>query len=289
MAFCFINSTLQAQRGFIKSHTDSMTLLPFGYLFSDIRPGYNKEPSDDSFSEQGMATVEASIVIPLFLIFCVFMIELSMMLMVETEIYDAFSEAVTSSASEAYAAGALKGSGEDIGVYAAISLKLRSELSKLGDINSFVVGGKSGVLLKKAKLGEDGIIEASLYYRVKPRLAFFKLSSKGVEEKLFQKAYTGYVKNVDEEASEYVYITETGRVYHKSRSCYHINLKINRVTSSRLPACRYCGRKDSEVKYVGEAGDCYHSSLFCPAIKRTVMRVKKSDLTGYAPCSNCGG
>ncbi len=265
-------------------------LLPFSILFPNkIRPGFGKESSNDSFIDQGMATVEASITIPLFLIFCVFMIQLVMALTVEERIYNSFSEAVSTSSIEAYMAGSLGETGESLGIFGIVSVRLQKELSKIGGLKTFVPGGSLGVVLSKARLNENGEIEAEIFYRIRPTMALFRLPAKRITERLVQKAYTGYVRTGEEADDEYVYITDTGSVYHKSRACYHLNLKVHKVSSTGLPACNVCKRAGGDSKYVGESGECYHKSPSCPSIKRTIMRVKKSEAKGYGPCSNCGG
>lgn len=104
----------------------------------------------------------------------------------------------------------------------------------------------------------------------------------------------------DENKDEaWVYITETGTVYHKTTSCYHLKLSIQQILMSQVQdarnqggakyyPCELCGNKEqTESVYITKEGNRYHTSLSCSGLKRTVLHVKLSELTGYAPCSNC--
>jgi len=113
--------------------------------------------------------------------------------------------------------------------------------------------------------------------------------------------WTGYVNGLSGEGiSEYVYMTKNGTVYHRSRECSHIRLKIEAINRNDLKAlrntgggrykkCEYCNPKSADMRlYITEDGDRYHNTLSCPGLKRTILRVKLSDIDGVRPCSRCG-
>lgn len=102
-------------------------------------------------------------------------------------------------------------------------------------------------------------------------------------------------------SSEYVYVTETGTVYHTSSSCTHIDLSITSVSmqaaegmrnesGGKYHACEKCV-KDSSMSgnvYITKYGDRYHNSLSCSGLKRTVKMVNIDSVSDLRECSKCG-
>lgn len=106
--------------------------------------------------------------------------------------------------------------------------------------------------------------------------------------------WTEKTKNEDD---AYVYVTETGDVYHSSRTCYHIKLAITQIDKGLLKKsyenllpCELCasGKYTDGCIYITETGNKYHYSVACSGLKRTVMRVRRKDVGNLSPCSNCG-
>ena len=110
---------------------------------------------------------------------------------------------------------------------------------------------------------------------------------------------------LSEEDPAYVYVTEEGSVYHRRRDCSHLNVTIKSIPpgkmgaqrsedGSRYYACPICtkGMKKSDLSkmtlYVASYGIKYHVRLTCPNIKRTVYVVPFSQVNGKPACSECG-
>ena len=105
----------------------------------------------------------------------------------------------------------------------------------------------------------------------------------------------------NEDVEQNVYITATGSVYHISRYCTHLQLRISSCNADEIDnksneegnkyrACFVCGLGDKKGKYYITAdGDCYHSTVNCPGLKRTVDVVPLSQVGGRLKCSRCGG
>lgn len=103
---------------------------------------------------------------------------------------------------------------------------------------------------------------------------------------------------VFDEDEEYVYITESGTSYHRSRGCSHLKVKIRCVTKQMLEStrnnngekykpCEKCARNSSGLLFITEEGNKYHSSSACSGLKRTVKTVKLSEVGGRTPCKDC--
>lgn len=104
-----------------------------------------------------------------------------------------------------------------------------------------------------------------------------------------------------EEDEEMVYVTETGRVYHRSLNCSYINLSVKSIPGSSIAskrnssggkyyACESCsaGQSPAGIVYVTSSGTRYHNDPDCSALKRTVSLVPLSQCSGKSPCSRCG-
>ena len=154
-----------------------------------------------------------------------------------------------------------------------------------------------------AVTGPD-IIQLSETENYTPHGNVFSIPDQHLLSRGYAHAWTGYKKGSGsggsgEEGERMVYITETGTVYHLSRSCTHLDLKIIPIDSSavgdarnaggaKYKACERCGG-GSGLVYITVEGDRYHSSLGCSGLKRTIYEVPISQVGGRRACSRCGG
>lgn len=104
----------------------------------------------------------------------------------------------------------------------------------------------------------------------------------------------------DDGKHTYVYITETGSVYHTSTECTHLNLSIKAVSQGeigrlrnqnkgRYHACEKCigNSQRSDTVYITDEGDRFHNSINCSGLKRTVKMVDIEDISNMRECSRC--
>lgn len=102
-------------------------------------------------------------------------------------------------------------------------------------------------------------------------------------------------------SEEYVYITETGHVYHTHSDCTYLKPSIKRVavkiidkqrnlSGAKYKKCEHCFRKgdvSNSYVYITDYGDRYHVSKQCSGIKRNIRKVKKSEIEGMPECNKC--
>lgn len=99
---------------------------------------------------------------------------------------------------------------------------------------------------------------------------------------------------------EMVYVTDHQSVYHTSSSCTHLQFTVKQDTEESIHnlrnayggkyhSCEKCGKTESSngIVYYTEKGDCYHKSTSCGGLTRTVRLVKKSELGGIPQCQRC--
>lgn len=154
----------------------------------------------------------------------------------------------------------------------------------------------------KAEGNSTDIIDLIAVYKLRPEANFFGISDYTIISRARLHPWTGYdISNVsdDEHEERIVYITETGEVYHLSRSCTYLDLSIVSVNSTDISnlrnaggakyyACEICGGGTGDVYITGQ-GNRYHNSITCSGLKRTIIEIPISKVGNKRACSRCGG
>lgn len=111
--------------------------------------------------------------------------------------------------------------------------------------------------------------------------------------------FIGVDKLEDGDEDEIVYMTPNGSVAHKSSGCTYIKSSIisvegNSIGSRRNTSggkyypCRKCVKEEQNMYYVTEYGTRYHADLACSVIARNAYPIKLSVLKKVKMCSKCG-
>lgn len=261
---------------------------------------------------KGSMTVEAVIVVPLFIFFFLNLISY-------IEIYRLHSNFTM----------ALYETGSEMAIYGHIYEKMKEEedgfvkqqiknvgfsylyvkkdvVSQLGkhylETSPLTYGEKGMNFLHSSIMNDENIIDLVLTYEVSPLISEAGFPSFYMVNRFYAKAYTGYDLKEKEnrtEKKEYVYLAENGKVYHTCLNCSHLKLSIKKINNTQISTvrnkdgekykpCEYCakGNKSKEV-YITEQGNCYHNNIQCSKIKRTVIAIPISEATKYPMCSRC--
>lgn len=111
--------------------------------------------------------------------------------------------------------------------------------------------------------------------------------------------WNGY--GIPDDAGVTVYVAENGSVYHKKRECTYLVLTIREVAGWRVEyersengnkyyRCEKCGEGDMPATvFVGIEGERFHYSRDCSGLKRTVFSIFLKEAGAYRPCSRCSG
>lgn len=249
---------------------------------------------------KGSMTVEASLVLPLFLFFFLQMSGFMEMLRLHGNLqyglwqtgktlmlYDAVpqvAEAVPEVAvSYVYVGSVLSG-------------LLGSEYLE----NSPLTHGRLGInFLESDILTETGEVDLIITYQVSPKGRLLPFLYARLSNRFFGKAWTGY-EIVGGEEGTVVYVTEYGEVWHSTRECTYLMLSIREVPSVGLSGyenvwgrgyekCSFCvdGAMPGRV-YVTEDGDCFHYRRDCLGLTRHIKSISQEEKEKYRPCSRCG-
>lgn len=253
---------------------------------------------------RGSATIETVCVLPV-LFFCFLAFYLfGQIYIMEDQIYQAARNtadylAESAYITELYDSEGMAGTATEVVGIGLANARLQKELKDNSRVEHYVRGGRQGIVaLSTDLLDEEGYICFVLHYQLQIRLPFLKTMSAHMRIPITQKAYTGYTpENGTYDTDEiYVYVTEQGSVYHRTRSCTHLKVTIHAVSKDslegeykKLPPCEYCGRRETDTYYISEYGECYHSANTCSRLKRSISRVRLKDVQGMPACSACGG
>ena len=114
------------------------------------------------------------------------------------------------------------------------------------------------------------------------------------------KAYTAF-DDSEETDAKMVYMTDSGKVYHKSLNCSYLNVSVSQVGGKNISSmrnaygekydpCEICSRNQEPAGsvFITEKGNRYHNLASCSGLKRTVRMVKESETGGVAACTRCG-
>lgn len=149
---------------------------------------------------------------------------------------------------------------------------------------------------------QDEMVKLVKPVRVSPVIPVLGYRGTTIVSCCYMRAWTGYdvtQDEVGETEEEYVYITESGSVYHRRRNCTHLSLSVEltgreevesrrNAYGGRYTACEKCKGSESGIVYITAEGDRYHNTIECSGLKRTVRCVLLSETGGRAPCSRCG-
>jgi hypothetical protein len=244
-------------------------------------------------SGTGSMSLEASLVLPLFLFVMTGCMLFGEMLMIKGRMQHGLVEAAKELAVMEYYQNKKGGHGN---VLLARTFQKRYAQEKA---HAKVIQ-VSGVSFLGSKItNERGEVELHMNYRISLNYPFIGKKTMRVTEVAIQKAFTGYQPTEFESGKGYAYVTKYGNVYHTSMQCSHIMLQISDAGEverylqgkSRYRPCEKCVKDRKEgihQLFVAKEGDCYHTSLDCSGLTRSVRKVTIWETEGMQVCERCG-
>lgn len=267
-----------------------------------------KPPNIGAFlfaSLRATLTVEAAVVLPLFLLAMIAALQYAVVMETAVRFGASLSETGKQMATAAYAErfGGDLGEVPELAITALSATYAKQRLISQAKDTSAV---KKVNLLLSSFLQEDDTIDLVLTYQIRSPVALIRLPGSFFLQRARVRAWTGRNTGGDKGAEgedsdgEYVYVTETGSVYHDDPNCTHLKRSIREVDKSELDGmrnssggkyhdCERCGGAAVDGKvYITSDGDRCHSSLSCSGLKRTVRQVLKEEIGDMRACSKCG-
>ena len=180
------------------------------------------------------------------------------------------------------------------------------------DNSPFLENGAAGLSLSGSTLhGRE--LDLVLTYRVRCLLPFpFALHYKVVQRSC-RRLWIGTVRTAPEEEGgeeasseaeeQMVYVTAAGTVYHRTKYCRSLDIKVLAVDFSEIGPlrnnyggkyypCERCALRSGVQEgtvYLTREGDRYHIKRDCPSLKRTLIELSISEAQEkYRACRFCG-
>lgn len=263
-------------------------------------------------------TLEAALVLPLFLFFMLGILSVFDMVLLQSCVSAALLRAGREAAEYAWytryaleesESGDEAGSGSFPARAAAAGLSLawisgRTEelVRKEGPAGALLSGGIS--LLGSEFMTEDGEIYLTASYKAAPSFGLPGIPALSLQSTYAGHAWTGYRLSEraegQKEDDEHVYITDRGSVYHRDRNCTYLRPSVRSVQGAMVSGerslggavyhpCEYCHPSAAGCVFITSYGNRYHSSASCSAIHRNVREVPLKSVEGrMRSCSKCG-
>ena len=139
--------------------------------------------------------------------------------------------------------------------------------------------------------------EVVMTYSVSPTYSILHVFPFRMANRYYGHLWNGYELPGAEEV--YVFVAQNGEVYHMDKDCTHLKLSVRQVTwqqacvsrnerGEKYVSCEKCGQMDVKgMVYITDEGNCYHAVESCPGLKRTVACIPFSEVEDLRPCQRC--
>ncbi len=242
---------------------------------------------------QGSLTVEASLVLPIFLFATLSILYMNKFLLYHEQVQWMLTRIGREASLECAVA-------EDTILPDSLYLTAKArQYLKESDISVTLLRSEFDEERKEIHLVAD--------YQVKVPFPIMNLPRFTFSQQSVARAFVGVESRRREEEREndddMVYITRTGRVYHTTLQCTHLKLSISQVTYGDLDYLRSSGggiyypceacaegknfHKEEDV-FICNYGNRFHKFRSCSKLRRSIQEVSRSEVGNRLPCSTCG-
>lgn len=163
-----------------------------------------------------------------------------------------------------------------------------------------IAGGSAGISFVRSVLpDEEKMVDLVIQYRMRIPFRLIPLPDFAVTQRCRVHGWVGYdPAAAEEEKEQIVYVTETGSVYHLYLTCSHLHLSIRPVgywemeglrnsNGAKYYPCEKCGAVQTDTVYITDDGNRYHSCISCSGLKRGIREIPISEADGLLLCSRC--
>lgn len=255
-------------------------------------------------------TVEAAMVLPLFIIFTMQILSVFEMMSVYCRLQSALQQTAAETATYLFVFDEKQESNAES--FLLSETFVREEVVRKTGIeainNSVISGGVAGLHLYRSDIATDGkTVELILTYRVKPWFSVQGLGGMTLVNHCVVKTWTGYEKENAQDGEnpeeETVYVTETGRAYHLYPDCSYLKADSHPVEKEELSTvrnengaiyypCEICCKGNPESRklyYISSWGNRYHADENCRALVKNAKAISIHDVGERHLCSKCAG
>lgn len=304
--------------------------MPFCYLYKYYKrkdkriiniKNYTTPRNNQKAYLSASATVEAALVIPIFVYVVLAVMFMVQILLVKSSVMQALYLTTRKIDSYAYEYQSVKkavetehdtaNSSDTASVINDSALKAFAYTTLLSNLNqdfskqSNILGGNIGISMLDSRILEhSNEVYLKVSYCIRNPFDLFGLAVVPIEQSFTGLAWLGEdyrTTDTDSNGDSIVYITENGTVYHKDRNCTYLAFHIKSVLSNTIEMqrnlqgakyypCEKCGQNIKGINvYITDYGDRYHTSINCSKLSRNVLTIPLSQVGDRKPCSKCGG
>lgn len=251
-------------------------------------------------SQQGSLTLEASIVLPLYILFIAVFVYILDILNLQNTLSASMEEACRNTNKYSYVLNQASGVGWIDNIY------LRNQfftdgIKTLAD-KSYIKNGYKGIkALITYPTSDDDVIDFNLYYSIS--IPFFpdNMINLNLHQRCYFHTFTGVdITNLSGAYTQYVYITSSGTVYHTSVYCSYLSpyyslypsefFENQLNNSSNYSPCSSCARNSSpdDLFFYCPGSQVYHYKVDCFYLAADVYKVTLDSVVDSKPlCSRC--
>lgn len=249
----------------------------------------SKETSLCTF-RKGSFTVEAAVVIPLSAIILVSILFFLRIIQVQAAVDEALFFAGRKVAAESSVTDS------QTALFLSAEAFFLQILEDYECIEDYVQYGSLGISLLSSDFSGDEILLRA-EYSMKMPISFFRFGKVYLWQ---QNTFKKWTKEEAVSGEDYVYISQSGEVYHASSNCRSLRLSVKQAPYSKIETlrgldgqkyypCSGCTKKSAYnvSVYYTEYGTLYHSDISCSALKRTVIQIPLTDVGDRRKCRYC--
>lgn len=240
---------------------------------------------------KGSVTVEASFIVPVFVLFLVLFLGLFRVQQVEMQVNQALSYAASEVATDGQAS---------IVENMRIKSTFFEALDTQGCNLEYIKNGRTGITLSTSE-SDTSFVRITASYQVCLPINMFGKDTVEVVQFAVARRWTG-CQTGEIQNNQWVYVTPFGGAYHKTTACSYLDLSVWSISQSQITnqrnakggkyyPCGSCIQRNQinsyEAVYVTDYGVLYHRSLDCSSLKRTIYRIRLEQVGGRSPCQKC--
>lgn len=264
--------------------------------------------------QRGSMTVEASLVLPLFLFAMVTMVMPFSMMNRQRQVQAAVESVCEDLCRLAYVGYELEEKKTEIKLpegglefdveglegavmmaYAQVQVRRKLDESRIKKLS----------LLKSEFLEDGEMVNLTVSYEMVLPFPVLGLAAVPMTSSSIRRAWIGkdggwLESGVGEGDDEIVYVGKRSTRYHESRTCHYLYNQLTGVSRGEVDSlrnadgkkyhpCAVCGGGNGSQVFIMRSGTSYHGSASCTAIIAYVKAVKKSEVAHLGGCSYCSG
>lgn len=256
--------------------------------------------------KKGSMTVEAALVLPLFLFAFLNLVSLMELYRLQSNLSQAMYTTVKEMAVYGHAYSQLtKDDCNHLESYGLTYLygagRVKSCLSDNYLEHAPIAGGFTGISWLHSTMMENQCIDFVATYQATPMFGSMGFAKIPLYNRLRTRAWTGYdipLIQEQQQNTKLVYMTPQGDVYHETKSCPYLRLSIRAVAKEEVGnlrnqdgsiyyPCGQCAGKENNTVFITLYGNKYHTSLTCGGLKRTIEAVPLANVGERHACTKC--